>query len=73
MEAYVFSIPAKYLSTLMKSLAFFGLRYLLFCVLWYNVMNIQTTEKMRPRQSNDVTLLYLDFSALPNVILLYRV
>ena len=34
MEAYVFSIPAKYLSTLMKSLAFFGLRYFLFCVLW---------------------------------------
>ena len=49
MEANVFTLPAKYFSTLMKSLAFFGLRYLLFCVLWYDVMNIQTTEKMRPR------------------------
>ena len=51
----------------------FYLRYLLFCVLWYDVMNKQTTEKMILRQSRDVTVLYLDFFALPNVILLYGV
>ena len=36
-------------------------------------MNKQTTEKMILRQSRDVTVLYLDFFALPNVILLYGV
>ena len=35
--------------------------------------NEQTTEKMILRQSRDVTVLYLDFFALPNVILLYGV
>ena len=46
MEATVFILPAKYFSTLMNSLAFFYLRYLLFCVLWYG---------------GDITVLYSDF------------
>ena len=58
MEATVFILPAKYFSTPMNSLAFFYLRYLLFCVLWYD---------------GDVTVLYSDIFAVPNVILLYMV
>ena len=61
MEATAFILPAFFFSTLTNSWAFFCLRYLLFCVLWYDVMNEQTTKKMRPRQSSDVTVLYLDF------------
>ena len=52
---------ASIISRQMEATAFFCLRYLLFCVLWYDVMNEQTTKKMRPRQSSDVTVLYLDF------------
>ena len=52
---------ASIISRQMEATALFCLRYLLFCVLWYDVMNEQTTKKMRPRQSSDVTVLYLDF------------
>ena len=45
MEATVFILPANYFSTFMNSLAFFDLRYLLFCVFWYDGMNKKTTEK----------------------------
>ena len=56
-EVTVFILPAKYFSTLMNSLAFFYLRYLLFCVLWYDAMNIQ--KKIRPRQSTYMCVSWL--------------